>query len=392
MESYKVLYIGGFELPDKNAAAQRVIANSKILRDLGCKVVLAGLSKNPSDLNSPFTYQGFECINLKYPAGLKEWFTHICCIRENITLIEKFNPNLIIAYNYPAVALKRLLRYAKINNIKIIGDCTEWYQPQGSCFFRIIKGLDVFYRMRYVHTQLDGIIVISEYLLKYYQNHSCKVLLLPPLVDKQDIKWELARKKASKSIDTNNVKLLYAGSPGLGNKDRLDLIIQVLQKIDQNNSIPLEFNVIGISEQDYKKNYNIENSSIIPSFVHFIGRISHEEVLTYLQMSHFQIFVRENNLANTAGFPTKFVESISSKVLVLTNYSSDLHKYLIDGQNGFVVDISTVEQFYKTLLYALDKSTDELSVMQSHIDSEIFDYRNYLLAMKDFLTKINIVC
>lgn len=388
MEAYKVLYIGGFELPDKNAAAQRVIANSKILRDLGCKVVLVGLSKNPCGFDSPFTYQGFECINLKYPESLKEWFSHICCIDKNITLIKKLKPNLIIAYNYPAVALKRLLRYAKINNIKIIGDCTEWYQPQGSCFFRIIKGADVFYRMRYVHAQLDGIIVISEYLLKYYQNHSCKVLLLPPLVDKQDIKWELARKNALKSVDTNNIKLLYAGSPGLGNKDRLDLIIQVLQKIEQNNSIPLEFNVIGISEQEYKKIYNMECSSIVPSFVHFVGRISHEEVLTFLQMSHFQIFVRENNLANTAGFPTKFVESISSKVLVLTNYSSDLHKYLIEGQNGFVLDISTVEQFYKTLLSALDKSVDELTVMRTHINSEIFDYRNYLLSMKDFLQEL----
>ena len=34
-----IIYIGGFELPDKNAAAQRVIGNSKALRDLGYETV-----------------------------------------------------------------------------------------------------------------------------------------------------------------------------------------------------------------------------------------------------------------------------------------------------------------------------------------------------------------
>ena len=30
-----ILYLGGFELPDKNAAAQRVMANAKLLREMG---------------------------------------------------------------------------------------------------------------------------------------------------------------------------------------------------------------------------------------------------------------------------------------------------------------------------------------------------------------------
>ena len=40
-----IIYIGNFELPNKNAAAQRVIANGKIFRDLGYKVVYIGISK-----------------------------------------------------------------------------------------------------------------------------------------------------------------------------------------------------------------------------------------------------------------------------------------------------------------------------------------------------------
>lgn len=40
-----ILYIGGFELPDKNAAAQRVVANAKALRDLNYNVVFIGITK-----------------------------------------------------------------------------------------------------------------------------------------------------------------------------------------------------------------------------------------------------------------------------------------------------------------------------------------------------------
>ena len=36
----EIIYIGGFELPDKNAAAHRVLGNAKILRELGYKVIL----------------------------------------------------------------------------------------------------------------------------------------------------------------------------------------------------------------------------------------------------------------------------------------------------------------------------------------------------------------
>ena len=39
MKGKKILYIGGFELPDKNAAAQRVVGNSYILKNLGYEII-----------------------------------------------------------------------------------------------------------------------------------------------------------------------------------------------------------------------------------------------------------------------------------------------------------------------------------------------------------------
>ena len=44
LEKGLILYVGGFELPDKNAAAHRVLSNGKLLRDLGYEVSFVGIT------------------------------------------------------------------------------------------------------------------------------------------------------------------------------------------------------------------------------------------------------------------------------------------------------------------------------------------------------------
>ena len=49
----KILYVGGFELPDKNAAAHRVLGNAKAFRDLGNDVAFISIdSEMPWARNS----------------------------------------------------------------------------------------------------------------------------------------------------------------------------------------------------------------------------------------------------------------------------------------------------------------------------------------------------
>ena len=43
MREEVILYIGGFQLPDKNAAALRVMSNAKAFRELGYTVVFINL-------------------------------------------------------------------------------------------------------------------------------------------------------------------------------------------------------------------------------------------------------------------------------------------------------------------------------------------------------------
>lgn len=377
-----ILYIGGFNLPDKNAAAQRVISNAKLFRQAGYEVVLIGLSSDITTVGKIFEFDGFSCLNLKYPRTIIQWYYYLFTIKWYKSFIKKLQPEVVIAYNHPGMALRALLNFNGQRGILTISDCTEWYEPDGNFLFKSIKGWDINQRMRYVHPKLDGIVVISNFLDNYYKEKGCKTLLLPPLVDLKEQKWNVQVTRNDDSI-----RLVYAGSTGR-NKDRLDMIIMALEKICSNSNINLHFNVIGMSQEQYYNTYSRTIGTKVPSFVKFLGRLSHIEVIKLLRGSDFQIFIRENNLANTAGFPTKFAESISSGILVLTNHSSDLKEYLHDGINGYSLNISSLEELVDSLKRPLLLSFNEIQNKKENIDRRTFDYHNFIDVTKSFFDSI----
>jgi glycosyltransferase involved in cell wall biosynthesis len=372
----KVLYIGGFNLPDKNAAAQRVMAIAKLLRDLGHEVQLVGLGQA---LES-FEHDGFNCINLPYPSNGRQWLKYLTSIHHYLPFLEQ-QPQLVIAYNHPALALKRLYEYGKKQGIKTLSDCTEWYEPQGNVFFKLIKGWDINQRMYRVHPRLDGIITISRFLDDFYVSKGMKTLLLPPLVDKREKKWT-SELKPSDSV----IRLLYAGAPA-GSKDRLDFVINALSRIASTGR-RFKLDIFGITEEQYKAAYLNGRNEQIPAFVDFMGRIPHESVIQQLRQADFQIFIRENHLANKAGFPTKFVETVSAGTIVLTNASSNLKDYMIEGVNSYELDISNEESLFNSLMKPLALSKDDIIKQKQTIDKEMFDYRKFMDITRAFLSSI----
>ena len=78
-----VLYVGGIELPDKNAAAHRVLAVGKLLRDQGCRVVFLGISHTDTRpvLGTRTEVEGFTCYAVPYPKTLAQWPEYLADIR-----------------------------------------------------------------------------------------------------------------------------------------------------------------------------------------------------------------------------------------------------------------------------------------------------------------------
>ena len=289
-----------------------------------------------------------------------------------------FKPDIIIIYNFPAVATSKLIKYCKKNKIKIIGDITEWYGHKVRNFLGIIKYIDSELRMLYYNKNLDGLICISKYLCEYYKKSVKNMIQLPPLVDISDEKWnvDFLPKKDKKVI-------VYAGLPG--RKDKINKLIEAFLNIE-NISELLEFRIIGITEDDFFSKYNYFSEvqlNNIKSFSVFLGRIQHKKVIKEVTNADFSAFLRENNKTNNAGFPTKFVESISCGTPVITNNTSDLSDYLTEGVNGFWINMSNKEKLSSNLRDILDKKNKTIETMKRKCsDSKKFDYKNYINEIK----------
>lgn len=386
-ERRTIIYIGGFELPDKNAAAHRVLSNGKILRDLGYNVVFIGIDKsleansNISDTKS--NIQGFDTWAIPYPKSVMDWPKYLSDIEHFQRIFELYGDVcLVVAYNYQAAALNRLKKYCWKHGCKIIADCTEWYSTKGSgLLFKMIKGTDSFFRMRIIQKQLDGLIVISDYLEEYY-NRCCPTIKIPPLVDKGESKWE------NESVDNNQpcLKFIFSGTLGR-NKDNVDRIIESFYDLRDKEVFNLE--ILGIDKQEYIDKYphHIDIVERLNEKAFFRGRKSHFESIKTLKSADFCIFIRENNISTKAGFPTKFVESITCGVPVITSNSSDLLDYLEDSINGFILDIENKMDTTSTLKSIIDMDRDRILDMKRNINNDEFNYKNYVAKTEVFFEK-----
>jgi len=356
-----VLYIGGFELPDKNAAAQRVVGIAKGLRELQYEVVFLNSVKNKDNkVISEKEYFGLKC----YEYGRESDKDYLFTGKTTLSYIDKISPDIVIAYNYPGIALERIRRNCKKMKIKCFADATEWYQVRtGNFVYRVIKTFDTYYRMRFVQKKLDGVIAISRFLFDYY-NSSVNTVLIPPTVDISDEKWNIDVSK-----DDSAVSFIYAGSPS-AQKERIDLIVESINNLNLNKHVRL--NIVGITREQFINIYNWKKD--ITDRVIFWGRIDHNEVIKLTKRSDWAIIIRDNNFVVNAGFPTKLVESISSGTPVIINRFSNVEDYLNNDNSILIKDSSSIV----SAIAKANKTTHS-------IDRNIFSYMNYLNEIRELL-------
>lgn len=383
-----IIYFGGFILPDGNAAALRVLSNAKILRELGYEVILIGVSKKLNVSEEKQIVQGFTVFELPYPNSIVSWLNYLTTIKPLKKIISQIGINkiqAIIAYNPPSLVQFKTKLFCHSIKSNFILDITEWYKAAtGNLIFKTIKNSDSFLRMRYLNFKSDGIITISKYLNDYYQQKKNSTLI-PPLIDKEENKWP------NFIPLLNDVKVFT--SIGIPNRNKESLLNVLKVFSDLKNEYEFKYHIIGVNQEDIEKvdpevkNY-IENLS---SRVKFLGRLSNKECIEEINKSHFFIFTRYQSIVTKAGFPTKFVESIAAGTPVLTNKTSNLDDYLIEGKNGYWLEPNDRIILKQQLTRILELKNAEVNKMKSYcLNSMQFHYKFFLAPMADFMEKIDI--
>lgn len=372
-----VIYIGGFEFPDGNAATQRVLANAHILKHAGYQTVFIGIDRSLDYSiglsDRPKEIQGFTYWSKPYPKSITHWGNYLTSIRAFKKVAHAYtNIHAVISYNYPAFAMERIRGFCKKNNILFLSDCTEWpLNDSGNILYRAIKSFDTKMRMHFSNTHADGLILASHYLANLYPKTQKAVVpsLVPDALSK---KHPNANQRTANEIP----HLVYAGIPfRLGSiiqstnelKDRLDLVVDLLFKIDKEN-IPFHFDIYGITKEEYISSIPRHKEKVhsLQKRIIFHGRCNKEKLLERIRISDFSIFLREKTRVTEAGFPTKFSESMVCGTPVITTNTSDLENYLNEGKNGYFLDLRDLEIAKEKLKTILLTSKQDRKAMKKY--------------------------
>jgi glycosyltransferase involved in cell wall biosynthesis len=296
--------------------------------------------------------------------------------------------NYIIVYNSNSYFILRLFFLSKRFKFKLVCDCTEWNEgnhlPGGK--YGIVN-LDNNIRIRIIYPIIKNVIVISSYLKKYLQQKGCNTITVPPLVDLADSKWNVPARKTH-SPNHKIIKIIYAGDPG--KKDLLTSVFSALEFVNS-DLIHIEFHILGIEEVSLKKSFFADIGEI-PTYIHCFGRVPHEKVPEYYCQCHFSILLREDKRYAHAGFPTKLVESLASGVPIITNRTSDIPQYIVNGENGFLLDNTTDQTLIKCFQHILTLNENEISLMSQKSklsSSKHFDFPLFSNGLNDFLYNLS---
>ncbi len=176
--------------------------------------------------------------------------------------------------------------------------------------------------------------------------------------------------------------MIYVGSPG--QKDALDRIVTIVSSLPE--EIGVRFEIVGLNRNQFLVSYKYEKE--ISNRIHFNGRLSHSDSLKMLFDADFQIFIKEDNITTRAGFPTKFVESISAGVPVLTNLTSNIGDYLAAGVNGYPLDATNDETLRISLIKVLSLPKETMDNLKRSIDRYLFDFRRFIPQIKQFVDNL----
>lgn len=375
-EKGTILYVGNFELPDKGAAANRVVSNGKIFNQLDYRTAFLGVSKELTTSGVHLLDGSRHMYEEAYPRGNRQWLEHMISTENIETLVKQLGDvKMVVLYNVPYTLLASAKKTFGKQDIQIVYDCTEWTGvTEGSLPKRIVKKLDEHFIRNHIHKKADGLIVISSLMEQGYAD--CENLMkLPPLIDMDDPIWHQTMEK------DDVFTFCFAGILD-GNKESLDAIVEAYGRLE---SAKVRLNIIGVTEDAFCEFYDngAEMIKECKNEINFMGRFSHEETIKHAANCDCYIFIRQSDVRNNAGFPTKFAESFTCGVPIITTDISDVAGYM-DTDRGWVLEHVSTEEVEAAMRRAL-----ELGPVREKPDLDhTFHYGNYVEAVDSWLQKL----
>jgi glycosyltransferase involved in cell wall biosynthesis len=374
-----ILYIGDFVLPDCDASAVRVRGIADALSEAGFSVDLIGNDSKRGLANAKLGTRDIPRV----AARLVDLLLTADSFMRQLNHVDWSRTAAVICYPGPAALVWRMLHACRRHRVPLILDLVEWFDPSHTPLGSFGPfALDSELRMRWLNQRAGNLICISSFLERYYAAKGCRVLRVPTLIG-----WRAdpTPPKSNYDASSRRLTLVYAGSPG-----RKELFSEIVGGVQaaRKRGIDVVFRVVGVTEPQLALYFARLGRGFDLDGVECYGRVPRERALEIVESSDFSVIVRPQERFANAGFPTKFVESLSLGVPVMANDTSDIGDYLRDGRDGYLLEQPTAAAVERAILRAVQLAPEEKTRMRGTAlarASECFDYRHYASALADFV-------
>ena len=232
----------------------------------------------------------------------------------------------------------------------------------------------------FIISYYDGIITISDNISLYYSKRNSNILQIPILSDIPD-----CINAPIEYVSGTPFVITFTGTVNI-KKENLDVLIEAISKIAVANvNLHLYGKIDSYNHNELKKLielYQVEDR------VFYKGAVAQNQLVDLYKQAHLLILPRGNTKQNRYGFSTKLAEyMVSGRPTLVTNVS-DNGKYIVDQENGFIVEPDSADAFVQKIRY-IHHNYNNICALISHnalqTAKENFDYKLYTDDLATFL-------
>lgn len=380
------IYISlGANLPNQNASALRVSSIVEVLNqaNISCDVIGQG----PVEYGQTYKVSDRYVINSTYNTKKKNSFLNKVSIfffptRPVLRIINYILKTKKIKYIFiyqviPSALMRRIIKIAKRNNIKLVFDIVEYQTlSQQKGLIGVLFNYLPSKRIINNYSKHGIIISISTYLERMFIRKGRQVIAIPFFFNVKDI-----NNTEHYYLKDGRVRIIYAGAP-FGSRDTIINAVKGVLLLNKGERERFLFTFAGVNREDMKTLGLTEKELELTSEqFSYLGKIPHDDVINLYKQSDYSLLLKpKNKRFSKAGFPTKVSESWALSTPVIANLTGDMDLYMVDMENGVVAVSDSPQDFSNALKRTLSITEAEYSYMrnksretaQEKLDIDIF--------------------
>ena len=276
--------------------------------------------------------------------------------------------DVVLFYNLQLLGMRRIIKTCHNNGIKIVRELCELpYGTQSdSAKNKLLRSL----YEKFVMPHFDGFIAISQ-ALEQYAHSICSgktpIIKIPILID-------VNQYNDINPYIHNNPYIFHAGTM-YERKDAIVSTIKAFAIASKKIGNSLDFILAGPESPHKSELEQIISDNDLYNNIHFIGSLTHNEVLSYQKGAWLTILNKHDNPQNRNGFSTKLGDVLLAGTPVITTTVGEANNFLRDGESALITQPGDTEAIAELIVRAYNnpKLLASISMTGKQIAKECFD-------------------